>query len=73
MGLNIIIYSFNIIISDTLLKANKETLNVPTDKIQDKVSFIFNNLSQMNMTQKKEGNFTKKGYIFKYKLEKYIF
>ena len=26
----------------------------PSDKVQDKVSFIFNNLSQMNMTQKKD-------------------
>jgi CCR4-NOT transcription complex subunit 1 len=29
-------------------------MKIPADKLQDKVGFIFNNLSLMNMTQKKD-------------------
>ena len=32
----------------------QEALKIPSDKLQDKVSFIFNNLSLINMGQKKE-------------------
>jgi len=43
---------------DTLLNAKQksgpqESINVPNEKLQDKVSFIFNNLSLINMEQKK--------------------
>jgi CCR4-NOT transcription complex subunit 1 len=41
---------------DTLLIAadNKESFTQPPDSVQDKTAFIFNNLSQLNLTQKCE-------------------
>lgn len=41
---------------DTLLVAaeNKESFITPPDSVQDKTAFIFNNLSQLNLTQKCE-------------------
>ena len=32
----------------------QEAINAPSEKLQDKVSFIFNNLSLINMSQKKD-------------------
>jgi CCR4-NOT transcription complex subunit 1 len=42
---------------DTLLVANEtetEKINLPPDSVQDKTAFIFNNLSQLNLTSKCE-------------------
>ena len=35
-------------------QGNEAPPKAPTDKVQDKIAFIFNNLSLMNMTQKGE-------------------
>lgn len=42
---------------DTLLVANEsesDKINMPPDSVQDKTAFIFNNLSQLNLTSKTE-------------------
>lgn len=42
---------------DTLLVATDQTERIvePPDNVQEKIAFIFNNLSQSNMTQKVKG------------------
>ena len=46
---------------DTLLVATDQTERIvePPENVQEKIAFIFNNLSQSNMTQKVKGTVTK--------------
>ena len=41
-------------LGDVYKRQLQEAIKAPTDKLQDKVSFIFNNLSLMNMAQKRD-------------------